>query len=126
MAYRINEKLYLTSLGTAYSKPVGSYDLVPIPTLGLGRVHKVYIKQASGTNVGGAIHLLSRNVTNFELFRILPSQTLTAGQKVEVFSEHGYAFKSDDTDQNIYLVIDAATAGTSTWDIQIVWATTDS
>jgi hypothetical protein len=110
-----------------------------------GRVVSLYCKQATGTGVGFSVRLLSSSTpygngtpaeANYnaavsgspEPFDILPIQTVTSGNAVDVRPVNGYPFQSDDSssptnrERYVYLVIiPTNTPDASTWDVAVTF-----
>lgn len=120
----------------------GNLECVRVPFLSEGFISQLLVKQTGGTGVGFTVELLSSVVPfavgevavataatgTVELFRIVPQQTATSGNSVDITpdTDYGWPFRNVDGDYTnnqryIYLVIKpTGAAGSTTWDAFIM------
>lgn len=102
---------------------------LPLQLQPYGVIHKLAVKQKSGTEIAFTAELLSKNpdgspTIDPELTYITPKLTGNAGQVGLMLSEHGYVFRAYNEDsRTIYLRItqSGTSAGENVWDAVITW-----
>jgi len=118
--------------------PAGSTSVtaaIPVPKTGL--LHRLIVKQNAGPSVAATVNLYVHNLTTTptppaDIVRVIPAQTLNAGNTVSYTSDTGTPFRAliasstNPQQYYLYLVITITAQGSPTyWDAAVVWRTVD-
>lgn len=135
MADSILTKYYLAAASKGITLPSGSTSVtVPIPVTDKGWIHKILVKQASGTGTAFNLDILDHDLVgttapSADLAKVIPQQSAAVNSVLSWYSDHGYPFhvKVADT-RSLYLVISVGSAltGDAVFDVAITWRTNDN
>jgi len=125
---------YASGGGTAIKLASGqAHVCVAVPATNHGRIHRVIVKQASGTSTAFKVNVCDDDITatgtyGTDISRIITEQSVSSGETCFVNSEVGYPYRNKTNASAFYLIISVTPAASEDlyFDAAITWATPEA